>query len=151
MARWRIGVAEMTGPMNAAMDRAAPLLAVTKFTRLAVQVAILGLGAYLVLEQQMTAGASIAASIIMGRALAPVEQLIGGWKQLVQARQSWKRLQAFLTLPRLRPPGIPLPEPRGRLAVERVTFGFPGSGVAVGSGVGVAAGWLGPVVVVPEL
>ena len=135
MARWRIGVAEMTAPMNRAMDRAAPLLAVTKFTRLAVQVAILGLGAYLVLGQQMTAGASIAASIIMGRALAPVEQLIGGWKQLVQARQSWKRLQAFLTLPRLRPPGIPLPEPRGRLAVERVTFGFPGSGVAVIKGI----------------
>ncbi|MBP0463236.1 type I secretion system permease/ATPase [Roseomonas sp. PWR1] len=135
MARWRIGVAEMTAPMNRAMDRAAPLLAITKFTRLAVQVAILGLGAYLVLQQQMTAGASIAASIIMGRALAPVEQLIGGWKQLVQARQSWRRLQAFLVLPRLRPPGIPLPEPRGRLAVERVTFGFPGSGVAVIKGV----------------
>ncbi|WP_232475109.1 type I secretion system permease/ATPase [Neoroseomonas rubea] len=138
MARWRIGVAEMTAPMNRAMDRAAPLLAITKFTRLAVQVAILGLGAYLVLQQQMTAGASIAASIIMGRALAPVEQLIGGWKQLVQARQSWKRLQAFLVLPRLRPPGIPLPEPRGRLAVERVTFGFPGSGVAVIKGVSFA-------------
>ena len=135
MARWRGSVAAMTGPMNQAMDRAAPLLAGTKFFRLAVQVAILGIGAYLVLEQQLTAGASIAASIIMGRALAPVEQLIGGWKQLVQARQSWKRLQAFLVLPRLRPPGIALPEPTGRLAVERVTFGFPGTNVAVVKGV----------------
>jgi ATP-binding cassette subfamily C protein/ATP-binding cassette subfamily C protein EexD len=121
----------MTKPMNRAMDRAAPLLAGTKFLRLVVQVAILGVGAYFVLEQQLTAGASIAASIIMGRALAPVEQLIGGWKQLVQARQSWKRLQAFLVLPRLRPPGIPLPEPTGRLSVERVTFGFPGTSTAV--------------------
>jgi ABC-type protease/lipase transport system fused ATPase/permease subunit len=125
MARWQKGVAEMSGPMNRAMDRAAPLLAMTKFCRLAVQVAILGIGAFLVLEQQLTAGASIAASIIMGRALAPVEQMIGGWKQLVQARQSWKRLQAFLVLPRLRPPGIALPEPTGRLTVERVTYGFP--------------------------
>ena len=135
MARWRMGVAEMSVPMNRAMDRAAPLLAITKFFRLVVQVAILGIGAYLVLEQQLTAGASIAASIIMGRALAPVEQMIGGWKQLVQARQSWRRLQAFLVLPRLRPPGIPLPEPKGRLSVERVTFGFPGATVATIKGI----------------
>jgi PrtD family type I secretion system ABC transporter len=135
MARWRHGVAEMSVPMNRAMDRAAPLLAMTKFFRLAVQIAILGIGAYLVLGQELTSGASIAASIIMGRALAPVEQMIGGWKQLVQARQSWRRLQAFLVLPRLRPPGIPLPEPTGRLAVERVTYGFPGTGVAVVKGV----------------
>jgi ATP-binding cassette subfamily C protein/ATP-binding cassette subfamily C protein EexD len=138
MARWQKGVAEMSVPMNRAMDRAAPLLAMTKFFRLAVQVAILGIGAFLVLEQQLTAGASIAASIIMGRALAPVEQMIGGWKQLVQARQSWKRLQAFLVLPRLRPPGIALPEPTGRLTVERVTYGFPGSNVAVVKGVAFA-------------
>ena len=135
MARWQRGVAEMSAPMNRAMDRAAPLLAITKFVRLAVQVAILGVGAFLVLEQQLTAGASIAASIIMGRALAPVEQMIGGWKPLVQARQSWKRLQAFLVLPRLRPPGIALPEPAGRLTVERVTYGFPGTSVAVVKGV----------------
>jgi ATP-binding cassette subfamily C protein/ATP-binding cassette subfamily C protein EexD len=135
MARWRQGVVEMSGPMNRAMDRAGPLLAMTKFFRLAVQIAILGIGAYLVLGQELTSGASIAASIIMGRALAPVEQMIGGWKQLVQARQSWKRLQAFLVMPRLRPPGMPLPAPTGRLAVERVTYGFPGSNVAVVKGV----------------
>jgi ATP-binding cassette subfamily C protein/ATP-binding cassette subfamily C protein EexD len=138
MARWQAGVAEMSVPMNRAMDRAAPLLAITKFFRLVVQVAILGIGAYLVLEQQLTSGASIAASIIMGRALAPVEQMIGGWKQLVQARQSWKRLQAFLVLPRLRPPGIALPAPIGKLTVERVTYGFPGTNVAVVKGVAFA-------------
>jgi ATP-binding cassette subfamily C protein/ATP-binding cassette subfamily C protein EexD len=130
MARWRSGMAEVSAPLNRAMDRAAPLLALTKFSRLAVQVAILGIGAWLVLRQDLTAGAAIAGSIIMGRALAPVEQLVGGWRGLVQARQSWKRLQAFLALPRIRPPGIALPEPRGRLAAERVTFGFPGSSVA---------------------
>lgn len=138
MARWRMGVVEMTEPMNRAMDRAAPLLAVTKFFRLAVQIAILGIGAYLVLGQELTSGASIAASIIMGRALAPVEQMIGGWKQLVQARQSWKRLQAFLVMPRLRPPGLPLPAPTGRLSVERVTYGFPGTNIAVVKGVAFA-------------
>ena len=138
MARWRVGVAEMTAPMNRAMNRAAPLLAVTKFFRLAVQIAILGIGAYLVLGQELTSGASIAASIIMGRALAPVEQMIGGWKQLVQARQCWRRLQAFLMMPRLRPPGLPLPDPIGKVVVERVTYGFPGTNAAVVKGVAFA-------------
>ena len=136
VARWQAGVAEMTPPMTRAADRAAMLLALTKFFRLAVQIAILGVGAYLVLQQEMTSGASIAGSIIMGRALAPVEQLIGGWKQLVQARQSWRRLAVFLKAPRFRPPGIPLPEPAGRLTVERVTYAFPGQGSAMIKGVG---------------
>ncbi|HYI83642.1 MAG TPA: ATP-binding cassette domain-containing protein, partial [Acetobacteraceae bacterium] len=70
-----------------------------------------------------------------GRALAPVEQLIGGWKQLVQARQSFRRLQAFLTQPRLRPTGMPLPEPTGLISVERVSYAFPGQGVALIKGV----------------
>ncbi|WP_338147163.1 type I secretion system permease/ATPase [Neoroseomonas oryzicola] len=138
LARWQASVVRTSEPMNRALDRGAPLLALTKFARLAVQVAILGVGAWLVLEQQLTSGASIAASIIMGRALAPVEQMIGGWRQLVQARQSWKRLQAFLVMPRLRPPGIALPAPRGQLAVERVAFGFPGSHVPVVKGVSFA-------------
>ena len=138
MARWQGGVAEMTPHMSQAADRASILLAITKFFRLAVQIAILGIGAYLVLEQQLTSGASIAASIIMGRALAPVEQLIGGWKQLVQARQSWRRLVVFLSMPRIRPPGLALPEPTGRLSVERVTYAFPGQTSAVIKGVNFA-------------
>jgi len=83
IGRWRESVAAMTVPQQRAGDRAAILVAMTKFFRLAVQIAILGVGAYLVLMQELTAGASIAGSIIMGRALAPVEQMIGGWKALV--------------------------------------------------------------------
>jgi PrtD family type I secretion system ABC transporter len=135
MGSWRDSVGEAAPFMGAASDRAAVLLALTKFMRLAVQVAILGVGAYLVLQQEITSGASIAGSIIMGRALAPVEQLIGGYKQLVQARQSFRRLSAFLALPRLRPPGLPLPEPTGRLGVERVSYAFPGQPVAIIKGV----------------
>jgi ATP-binding cassette subfamily C protein/ATP-binding cassette subfamily C protein EexD len=140
--RWREGLANSLPPQERAADRAAFLLSITRFFRLAVQVAVLGYGAYLVLEQQLTAGASIAASIIMGRALAPVEQMIGGWKQLVQARQSYRRLLGFLALPRLRPPGMALPPPAGRVSAERVTFGFPGQPVAIIKGVsfGLAAG-----------
>jgi PrtD family type I secretion system ABC transporter len=135
IGRWRESVASMTVPQQRAGDRAAILVALTKFFRLAVQIAILGVGAYLVLSQELTSGASIAGSIIMGRALAPVEQMIGGWKALVQARQSFRRLQSFLAMPRLRPPGLPLPEPVGNVSVERVSYAFPGQGVAMIKGV----------------
>jgi len=126
LQRWREGTGSALPAQTRAGDRAAMILAATKFFRLAVQLGVLGAGAWLVLQQQLTPGASIAASIIMGRALAPVEQLIGGWRQLVQARQSYHRLQAFLRLPRMRPTVTPPPPPRGRLTLERVTYGFPG-------------------------
>jgi PrtD family type I secretion system ABC transporter len=135
LQRWREGLSSSLPPQERAADRAAFMLALTRFFRLAIQVAVLGVGAFLVLEQQLTAGASIAASILMGRALAPVEQMIGGWKGLVQARQSYRRLLGFLALPRIRPPGMALPEPTGRMAAERVTFGFPGQPVAIIKGV----------------
>ncbi|MBK1657589.1 type I secretion system permease/ATPase [Paracraurococcus ruber] len=138
IGRWRESVAAMSVPQQRAADRAAMVVAATKFFRLAVQIAILGVGSYLVLKQELTAGASIAGSIIMGRALAPVEQMIGGWKQLVSARQSFRRLQAFLALPRLRPTGMPLPEPTGHIAVERVSYAFPGQAQALVKGVNFA-------------
>jgi ATP-binding cassette subfamily C protein/ATP-binding cassette subfamily C protein EexD len=138
LQRWREGLSASLPPQERAADRAAMLLSITRFFRLAIQVAVLGVGAWLTLEQQLTSGASIAASIIMGRALAPVEQMIGGWKQLVQARTAYRRLLGFMALPRLRPPGMPLPEPTGRLAAERVTFGFPGQPVAIIKGVSFA-------------
>jgi PrtD family type I secretion system ABC transporter len=135
LSRWREGVKAALPPQTKAGDRAAAILSATKFLRLAVQLGVLGVGAWLVLQQQITAGASIAASIIMGRALAPVEQLIGGWRQLVQARQCYRRLQAFLQLPPMRPAATPPPAPQGRLAVERVTYGFPGQGTPLIKGV----------------
>lgn len=135
MQHWRLGVDKVTGPQQKAADRAALLLSATKFFRLAVQLAVLGTGAYLVLQQEITSGASIAGSIIMGRALAPVEQLIGGWKGLVQSRQALKRLTAFLAMPRIRPPGMPMPEPKGAVASERVSYGIPGQPMPIIKGV----------------
>jgi ATP-binding cassette subfamily C protein/ATP-binding cassette subfamily C protein EexD len=127
---WRAGVAESAPLQQQAADRAAILGGVTKFVRLAVQIAVLGVGAYLTLGQHLTSGAAIAGSIIMGRALAPVEQLIGGWKGLVQARQARQRLRAFLAIPRLRPEAAPLPAPSGRLSIERVSWARPGQPTA---------------------
>ena len=68
---------------------------VTKVLRLLMQSAILGLGAYLVIRQEMTAGAMIAASIMMGRALAPIEVAIGNWRGFVAARDSVRRLSTI--------------------------------------------------------
>lgn len=136
--RWQEAAWKALPDQQRAADRAGVVLSLTKFIRLGVQVAILGAGALLVLNNEMTSGAMIAGSIIMGRALAPVEQLIGGWKHLVGARTSYRRLKAFLALPRLRPAGIPLPEPEGRLSVERVSYGFPGQAVPVIKGVSFA-------------
>jgi ATP-binding cassette subfamily C protein/ATP-binding cassette subfamily C protein EexD len=135
MARWREGQMKVGPDNQQAADRAGLVLAATKFFRLAVQLLLLGAGALLVLEQQLTGGAMIAGSIIMGRALAPVEQMIGAWKQLVQSRQAWRRLNQHLALPRIRPRGMPLPPPVGRLAAERVTYAFPGTAAAIIKGV----------------
>jgi len=131
LQRWRAPFSTAQEPQDTAADRGAVILALIKFFRLTIQLGVLGLGAWLVLQQELTAGASIAASIIMGRALAPVEQVVGSWKQLVQSRAALRRLSMFLTLPRLRPPGLPMPAPRGELSVERVTYNFPGQNASM--------------------
>ncbi|WP_424814279.1 type I secretion system permease/ATPase [Roseococcus sp. YIM B11640] len=126
LARWEEASQRLARPQRQAADRGAILLSVIKFSRLALQLAIMGGGAWLVLDHQLSAGASVAASIVMGRALAPVEQVVAGWKPLVQARQALRRLQAFLALPRLRPEGLALPAPAGALVLERVSWTPPG-------------------------
>jgi ATP-binding cassette subfamily C protein/ATP-binding cassette subfamily C protein EexD len=133
--RWQQRLAEAQPGLLKAGDRSAMILAATKATRFGVQVAVLGLGAYLVLLQQATPGVSIAASIIMARALAPVEQLIGGWRQLVLARQARARLNAFLARPPLRPTNTAPPAPKGALAAERVVFAFAGQSAPLIKGV----------------
>ena len=136
LSRWQEGTAQALPLQQVAADRSGVIMGMTKFFRLSVQIAVLGAGALLVLENALTAGAMIAGSIIMGRALAPVEQMIGAWKQRVSARQSWRRLSAHLTVPRLRPGGMPLPAPAGRLTLERVTYAFPGTTAPIIKGVG---------------
>ncbi len=126
LKRWHAAVAVGLADNRIASDRATLVLATTRFVRLAVQVAILGMGALAVLRSEMTAGAMIAASIIMGRSLAPVEQMISGWRSLVSARSAWRRMTAFFSAPRLRPPGLPLTSPLGRLTAEHLTYTFPG-------------------------
>ena len=99
---------------------------ISKVLRLLLQSAILGLGAYLVIRQELTAGAMIAASIMMGRALAPIETAIANWRGFVAARQSIPRLSEALTRAAPRQADTELPKPTRSLRVEQVTVVAPG-------------------------
>ena len=110
-----------------ANDVISKLTAVSKFLRLTLQSAILGLGAYLTVRGEVTGGAIIAASITTSRALAPVEQVIAHWRNFLAARQSFDRLSK--TLGRFPTPHSPLalPPPAERVALENATVCVPGT------------------------
>jgi PrtD family type I secretion system ABC transporter len=93
----------------------------TKFSRQLIQMAMLAAGAWLVLEEHVTAGVMIAATILLARALAPVEILVAGWRSLVEARGAWRRLSELLEANPPAPPGTDLPVPHGRVEVEQVS------------------------------
>ncbi len=109
--------AQITG-----QDRNIIVSGVSKFIRLSTQITMLGWGAYLALSDEMTGGMIIAASIIGGRALAPVEGTIDGWKSFVSARASYARIKNLLQTTPLNVHRLQLPSPKGQLSVERVLF-----------------------------
>ena len=127
LARWQRQHDKGLALQAVASDRAGSLTAVSKATRMFLQVAILGAGAALAIQQIITPGTMIAASIIMGRALAPVEQAIGNWRAFVGARGAYGRLKKLLQDVPAEPPRMALPEPRGHLSVERVVGVPPGA------------------------
>jgi ATP-binding cassette subfamily C protein len=108
-------------------DVAGGLGAVSKVARMALQSAVLGLGAYLVIQQQVSAGAIIASSILTARALAPVEMAIANWKGFVAARQSWRRLRDLLSAVPPDSSRMALPAPVASLSVEGVAISPPGA------------------------
>ncbi|GFE64764.1 type I secretion system permease/ATPase [Litoreibacter roseus] len=107
-------------------DRAGTVTATTKTLRLFLQSAMLGLGAYLVLQNEMTAGAMIAGSILLGRALAPIEQSIGQWALVQRAATGWQSLVSLLSEVSEMPRRTPLPRPEARLSAEQLTIIPPG-------------------------
>lgn len=125
-----------------ASDRAGVIAALTKFVRLTSQSLILGLGAWLAIRNELSAGSMIVGSILMGRALAPIDQLIAHWRGFVQTRLAWERLGNLLAAFPLRPPRMPLPPPLGNVVVENVVLTPPGAPVPVLRGVnfGIPAG-----------
>ena len=148
--RWHRKNAEMLSLQTLASHRSGGITAFSKFIRLSLQIGILGTGAWLVLLGETTAGAMIAASILMSRALAPVEQAIGSWKSAIAARGAYQRVKRLLGETPIRGKAMPLPAPRGLLSVEGVAFVYPGAsepvlrGISFGLEPGEALGLIGP-------
>ena len=131
MARWFKLHSRFLQLQAEASEKAGVVSALTKFVRISMQSLILGLGALLVLEGKITPGMMIVASILMGRATAPVEQLIAVWKNWSSTRSAYQRLIKLLEANPAREAGMSLPKPLGRVSVEAVTAAPPGSAVAV--------------------
>ncbi|HSV28187.1 MAG TPA: type I secretion system permease/ATPase, partial [Candidatus Omnitrophota bacterium] len=108
--------------MATGWHRSAMLAASARFLRFLVQVLVIGLGAWLAINDQLSAGGVIAGSIILSRALAPVESLVGSWKNFVGARAALTRLNEELGRPPPRRATTVLPKPNGHLALERVSY-----------------------------
>jgi PrtD family type I secretion system ABC transporter len=107
------------------------LASTTRFLRQMLQVVMLAAGAWLTIEQHATTGVMIAATIILGRALAPVEALIAGWKSLVEARGAYDRLAKVIASESGAPDPMTLPPPKGALAVDNLVFGFRGQDLPI--------------------
>jgi PrtD family type I secretion system ABC transporter len=128
------------------------LSAVARISRQALQVLMLGVGAWLVIGAEASAGIMIAATVLLGRALQPVEQLIGGWKGLLEARGAWNRLSAPDEGSSLKVTSsqVALPAPNGRLDLDRVVFSVAAGRPALIKGVsfslqaGESLGLIGP-------
>ena len=148
--RWYQGHLRILQMQTLASDRAALISSTGRFVRITLQSVILGAGALLAIEGKITPGMMIACSILTGRALGPVEQVIASWKQLLGCRSAWGRLNDLLHDYPQRPPSMSLQRPLGMLAVENVIAGAPGTSNNIVRGVsfslvpGESLGIIGP-------
>jgi PrtD family type I secretion system ABC transporter len=126
------------------------LSGLTRFTRQVIQIAMTGTGAWLVVDQHVTPGVMLASTLILGRALAPIESLVANWRNLVEARAAWTRLSQLLASNPPVEPGTALPAPQGEISVERLVFALRGAEKPVIRGVsfvlpaGESLGIIGP-------
>ncbi|WP_037382484.1 type I secretion system permease/ATPase [Sinorhizobium americanum] len=126
--RWRRRQAEVVAEQQLLADRTTTILSISRSLRLILQIAILAVGAYFVLLGEMTAGAMIAGSIVMGRALAPIERATGAWRSFVAARNAHANLkELFAGTSNGDHDRVTLPRPKGGLAFENVFYFPPGT------------------------
>ncbi len=125
-ARWVAARADAIRATMSASDATGVFATFTRTFRLFLQSAMLALGALLVLKGELTAGAMVASSILMGRALAPVEQAIGGWTLVQRAQEAWRRLSLLLASAPQEAPRTALPRPRAALEANQLTVVPPG-------------------------
>ena len=149
--RWRLQ--ENDGALehlSLAGGRSSTINAISKFFRLLIQVAVMGTGAYLFIAGELTPGGMIVGSILVGRALAPVEQSIAGWRQFLGARAAYDRISKLLEGTRPHATGTSLPRPKGTLSAEGLSYVHPGNRKAAVRGIsftleaGESLGLIGP-------
>ena len=129
--RWQVARDQSLRAQIQSADLGGTFTSITKTFRLFLQSAMLGLGAYLVLLNELTPGAMIAGSILLGRALAPIELAIGQWPLVQRAMKGWSSLAELLGQVPPEAPRTPLPYPKAQLDVQQVTVLPPGEKQAV--------------------
>jgi ATP-binding cassette, subfamily C, bacterial len=150
VGRWGVHHSAVLALQAKASDRAGAIIAFTKFFRMFLQTAILGTGAYLAVQHEISAGMMIAASILIGRALQPIELAVGNWKSFLGAREAYGRMQRLLELVGVEPERMSLPRPLGSVLVENIVAAAPGGkspilrGVSFSIGAGELLGVVGP-------
>lgn len=125
--RWTRVNEHALGLQTNVSERQSLILSCSKGIRMSLQVLVLGVGAYYVLQNQMTAGMMIVASIIMSRALAPIEQALSSWRQMQRCRESYQRLNSYFSLIEMSEKKLELPIPKGNIDLQSVYFIPPGS------------------------
>ena len=125
-ARWLTRTRKALLLQNKAGNASSVFVALSKTLRIIIQSLILGLGAFLTIEQEITPGMMIAGSILLGRALAPIDHMLGIWKQFIQAREELARLNHALHNDFLVESQLPLPPPKGDVSIENITVKAPG-------------------------
>jgi len=138
IARWRGLNARVTARQGPTARRAVAMAALTRTTRQSVQVLLQALGAWLVISGEATPGVMVATTILLGRALAPVEQVVGSWRVLAEGRLALRRLRELFGAAEATTERMPLPAPSGRLRADGLAYRPPGSERLVLAGVSLA-------------
>jgi PrtD family type I secretion system ABC transporter len=125
VARWRHKNAQVSALQQPSAIKTVAMAALTRIVRQAVQVAMLALGAYLVISGEASSGVMIATTTLLGRALAPVEQVVASWRSLAEGRAAFQRLSELLSGAEAQPERMALPPPSGRLVAQNLMFRAP--------------------------
>ncbi|VVO30964.1 type I secretion system permease/ATPase [Pseudomonas fluorescens] len=148
--RWAHRQKKVLTLQSIASDKGGLMTNISKTFRMLVQSLILGLGAYLAINHEISAGLVIAGSVLLGRALAPLDLIIGSWKGFISARSQYARLNEILDKQKAEPQRMSLPAPQGDVLVENLIVGAPGSknpiikGISFSVPAGQVVGIIGP-------
>ncbi|MBX8553264.1 type I secretion system permease/ATPase [Pseudomonas cichorii] len=148
--RWSMRQNNILTLQSYASDKGGVIGAISKTFRILIQSLVLGLGAYLAINHEVSAGLVIAGSILLGRALAPIDIIIGSWKGFIQARSQYNRLNTILETLNTIPERMSLPPPQGNIVVDNLIVEAPGGknpilkGISFAAPAGSAVGIIGP-------